>query len=48
LNMRCYFPAEIEALLYYNGFDLVERFGGYAGEQFVSGSGKQILVCRAR
>lgn len=48
LNLRCYFPQEIDALLHYNGFEIVEKLGGFSGERFTSSSPKQILFCRER
>lgn len=46
LALRMWFPAELEALLPYNGFAIVERFGGHNRSPFDARSGKQILICR--
>ncbi len=47
LNMRCFFPQELEALVKYNGFELSDKFGNFNREPFVGSSPKQILVLRA-
>lgn len=47
LNMRIFFPAELEALLHCNGFAVEFRYGDYKGTPFSSDSPKQILICRA-
>lgn len=48
LHLRCYFPQEIDALLHYNGFDVVEKLGSYDGTPFSSEAGIQIATCRVR
>lgn len=48
LRLRCYFPQEIDALLHYNGFEVVEKLGDYDGTPFSSKSMKQIATCRLR
>ncbi len=45
LKMRCYFPQEIDALLVYNGFKIVNKYGGFNKDAFVSSSMKQIFEC---
>ena len=45
LDMRMYFPQELEALLFHNGFSVVEKFGDFGRAPFTSESSKQILVC---
>ena len=47
LNMRCFFPLELEMLLHYNGFAIKARYGDFDRSAFRSGSPKQILVCSA-
>jgi SAM-dependent methyltransferase len=47
-HSRMYFPEELMALLWYNGFDIVERSGGYSHELFTSTSSTQLLRCRQR
>jgi SAM-dependent methyltransferase len=46
LNMRCFYPAELEALLHYNGFRIVRKYGGFDRALFAGASQRQIVVCR--
>jgi len=46
LNMRCFYPAELDALLHYNGLRIIEKYGNFSRRPFASGLQKQILVCR--
>lgn len=48
LNMRIYYPEELDNLLYYNGFDIVDKFGDFDGSPFESNSPKQLIICRKR
>jgi SAM-dependent methyltransferase len=48
LALRCLFPQELDALLHYNGFEVVERWGSHDRRPFESGSPNQIVVCCAR
>jgi len=48
LNMRQYYPEELEAIIHYNGFELEDRYGGPDKGPFVSSSKHQICVCRPR
>ena len=45
LNLRMYFPQEIEALLHYNGLHMVARYGDYDETPFTSESSRQLIVC---
>jgi len=45
LNLRCFFPQELPALLKYNGFRIAARYGDFNRSPFKSGSAKQIFVC---
>ncbi len=45
LDMRCFFPEEMNALLHYNGFRIVHKFGNYDETPFSSSSPKQLFVC---
>lgn len=45
LQMRIYYPEEMEALLFYNGFTVLERFGDYDASSFTSSSPQQLWVC---
>ncbi|MBA9870284.1 class I SAM-dependent methyltransferase [Ralstonia insidiosa] len=47
VSMRCFFPEELLALCRFNGFDVVQRFGGYDASPFTTHASKQILFCRA-
>ena len=47
LDMRCFYPEELSALLRYNGFRILSRYGDYEGSRFASGSPKLICVCKA-
>jgi SAM-dependent methyltransferase len=48
VNMRMFFPQELDALLHYNGFEVETKYGDYTGQPFNSDSNVQILVCRLR
>jgi len=48
LNLRMYFPQELDALLEYNGFIVEDKLGDYEEAPFVASSGLQILVCSAK
>jgi len=48
LAHRQFFPAELEALLHYNGLTLVERFGDWDRGPLTGRSESQVLVCRHR
>ena len=47
LNMRIYFPQELDALLKYNGFGIEAKFGNYDETPFTSAAPKQLIVCHA-
>ncbi len=44
LNMRIFFPQEIDALLKYNGFKIERKYGNYDMSVFKAGSPKQLIV----
>lgn len=48
LHLRCLYPRELEALLHYNGFEMLERLGGFDGTPFSSDAPMQIVTCRLR
>lgn len=48
LSMRVFFPQELEALLYYNGFEIEEKYGGFDMKPFESDSPKQLVVSKKR
>jgi hypothetical protein len=47
-EMRHFFPQEIDALLWYNGFLIEHKYGNYDEEEFSSDAMKQLIVCRAK
>jgi len=48
LDMRCFYPLEMDALLKYNGFVILRKYGSFERKPFGSESPKQIFVCRPR
>lgn len=48
LDMRIFFPQELDALLKYNGFTIEEKYGDFEGSTFNKDSLKQIVVCRKK
>ena len=46
LQMRCYFPQEIDYILQSFGFDITHKFGDFAESQFNADSTEQIFICR--
>lgn len=46
LNMRMYFPQELDALIKYNRFMIDSKYGSYDRTGFDSESGKQVVVCK--
>ncbi|UCF09165.1 MAG: class I SAM-dependent methyltransferase [Thermoplasmata archaeon] len=46
LDMRIFFPRELDAILRYNGFIIEEKYGNYDKTPFSSDSPNQIVVCR--
>ena len=46
LNMRCFYPQELDALLHYNGFKTLRKYGDFDRSPFKADSPKQILICR--
>lgn len=47
LDLKMYFPKELEALVQSNGLRLVERYGSHARAAFDDSARWQILVCEA-
>jgi 2-polyprenyl-3-methyl-5-hydroxy-6-metoxy-1,4-benzoquinol methylase len=45
---RLYFPAELEDLLHYNGFDIVHAYGDYKWEEFNSDSERYVVLAKPR
>jgi SAM-dependent methyltransferase len=48
LDMRIFFPQELDALLHYNGFSIERRYGDFDESAFAAASPQQVLVCRVR
>lgn len=46
LSQRQFFPRELEALLHYNGFEILSHDGGFAGEPIEEDSESQVVVAR--
>jgi len=46
LAHRQFFPAELEALLHYNGFEVEHREGGFKGEPVAPGADSIVWTCR--
>jgi hypothetical protein len=43
--MHMYFPQELDALLHYNGFDILHKWGSYEREPFGPDSQQQVVIC---
>lgn len=48
LSLRYTFPQEMDTLLHYNGFDIVEQYGDWDGSQLTDKSRMMISVCKKR
>ena len=48
LNMKMYFPQELDALLEYNELNIEKKFGSWNGDGFDSASIEQIVFCRKK
>ncbi|BAX81690.1 class I SAM-dependent methyltransferase [Labilibaculum antarcticum] len=46
LDMRLFFPQELDSYLEWNGFNIIHKFGGFEEEAFNDDSEKQIFVCQ--
>ena len=46
LDMRLFFPQELDSYLEWNGFNIINKFGGFEEEAFNDNSEKQIFVCQ--
>lgn len=47
LAHRCWFPAEVDAILHYEGFEVLEHLGDFDGEPLDESHDSQVLLCRA-
>ncbi len=48
LNLRCFFPQELLALVQQNGFRVLSRCGDFLRKPFTGESRKQIVICAPR
>lgn len=48
LDMRCFWPREMDAILKYNGFEVIHKFGNFDESKFKSGAPKQLYVLKAK
>lgn len=46
LDMRMYFPQELDTYLRWHGFTILHKFGNFDGECFENDSEKQLFVCK--
>ena len=46
LDMRLFFPQELDTYLDWNGFKIIHKFGNFEEEAFYDSSEKQIFVCQ--
>lgn len=47
LDMRLFYPQELDSYLEWNGFKIIKKFGSFDEESFDNDSAKQIFICRA-
>lgn len=46
LDMRMFFPQELDSYLEWNGFNIIHKYGGFEEEAFNDNSEKQVFVCQ--
>lgn len=46
LDMRVYFPQELDTYLNFSGFNILHKFGSFAEDNFNDSSEKQIFICQ--
>jgi len=46
LDMRCFYPLEMDLHVKYNHFDVIEKYGDFNKGKFSSESMKQIYICK--
>ena len=46
LDMRMFFPQELDSYLKWNGFNIIHKYGGFGEEAFNDNSEKQVFVCQ--
>ncbi len=47
LDIRCFYPREMDLVLARHGFEVEDKFGDFEGTPFRKGAGKMVYVCRA-
>lgn len=45
LELRCFFPCELDLLIQHHGFHMEDKLGNFDGTPFSSHAPKQILIC---
>ena len=48
LDMRMFYPQELDSYLTCNGFEIIHKYGGFQDESFNAHSEKQVFVCRCK
>lgn len=48
INMRMFFPQELDNYLKFSNFEIINKFGDYAENDFNENSNQQIIVCKAK
>jgi SAM-dependent methyltransferase len=48
MDMRMFFPQELDSYLESHGFEIIHKFGDFEKETFNDNSEKQIFVCKAK
>ena len=46
MDMRLFFPQELDTYIKWNGFNVIHKFGSFEEEAFDDHSEKQIFVCQ--
>lgn len=46
LDMRCFYPQEMDLMLAHHGFDVVSKHGDFEGGRFGSESVRMVYVCK--
>jgi SAM-dependent methyltransferase len=48
LDVRCFFPQELDSIVRSNGFEIEAKFGNFERKPFASGDLRQIAICKSR
>jgi SAM-dependent methyltransferase len=46
LELRCFFPQELDLVMHAHGFRIEQKFGNFERKPFAKGDPKQIVVCK--